>query len=59
MFAFTDVSEARIEKILAKYPEERKISALLPLLTLAQSQEGYITPEAMVEIGKRLDVSPA
>ncbi len=59
MFAFTEASETRIEKILAKYPEGRKLSALLPLLTLAQAQEGYITPEAMIEIGKRLDVSPA
>jgi len=59
MFAFTETSETRIEKILAKYPEGRKVSALLPLLTLAQAQEGYVTPEAMVEIGQRLDVSPA
>ena len=59
MFAFNEASETRIEKIMAKYPPERKISALLPLLTLAQAQEGYITPEAMIEIGKRLDVSPA
>lgn len=59
MFAFNDTSETRIKKIMAKYPEDRKVSALLPLLTLAQAQEGYVTPEAMVEIGQRLDVSPA
>ena len=59
MFAFNDTSEIRIKKIMAKYPEDRKVSALLPLLTLAQAQEGYVTPEAMVEIGQRLDVSPA
>ena len=57
MFVFTETAERRIEKILAKYPFKK--SALLPLLTLAQEQEGYVTPEAMVEIGKRLDVSPA
>ena len=39
--------------------ECRKNSALLPLLELAQRQEGYITPEAMEEIAKRLDLSPA
>ena len=59
MFVFTDESETRIEKILAKYPEGRKRSALLPLLTLAQAQAGYLTPEAMIEISRRLDVSPA
>jgi NADH-quinone oxidoreductase subunit E len=59
MFAFTETSETRIKKIMAKYPEDRKVSALLPLLTLAQAQEGYVTPEAMIEIGNRLGVSPA
>ncbi len=57
MFVFTETAESRIEKILAKYPFKK--SALLPLLTLAQEQEGYVTSEAMVEIGRRLDVSPA
>ena len=59
MFAFTEASETRIVKILAKYPEGRKLSAILPLLTLAQEQEGYVAPEAMIDIGRRLDVSPA
>ena len=59
MFTFTEASETRIKKIMAKYPADRKVSALLPLQTLAQAQEGYVMPEAMVEIGKRLDVSPA
>ncbi|MFQ5449757.1 MAG: NADH-quinone oxidoreductase subunit NuoE [Nitrospinaceae bacterium] len=57
MFTFTDTSEKQIEKILGKYPFRQ--SALLPLLTLAQRQEGYISPDAMVEIARRLDVSPA
>ena len=33
MFAFTEDSEKKIETILAKYPEERKMSALLPFLS--------------------------
>ena len=57
MFVFTETAESRIEKILAKYPFKK--SAMLPLLTLAQKQEGYVTSEAMVDIGRRLDVSPA
>lgn len=57
MFAFTQESEKEIERILARYPMKR--SALLPLLHLAQDQEGYVTPEAMEEIAGRLDVSPA
>lgn len=57
MFAFSEASEKRIEEILKKYPV--KLSALLPLLALAQKQEGYIKAEAMEEIGRRLDCSPA
>ncbi|PIQ97671.1 MAG: NAD(P)H-dependent oxidoreductase subunit E [Nitrospinae bacterium CG11_big_fil_rev_8_21_14_0_20_56_8] len=56
-FAFTEVNEARIPKILAKYPNRQ--SALLPLLTLVQRQEGHVSAEAMAEIGKRLELSPA
>ena len=57
MFAYSQEAEQKIEKILSKYPN--KISALLPLLTLTQREERYISPEAMQEIGRRLDVSPA
>jgi len=57
MFAFSQEAEQEIEKILARYPVKR--SALLPLLHLAQDQEGYVTPEAMEEIARRLDVSAA
>ena len=35
MFAFTEESEKKIVTILAKYPEERKMSALLPFLTFS------------------------
>lgn len=57
MFVFSQESEKEIERILSRYPMKR--SALLPLLHLAQDQEGYVTPEAMEEIAGRLDVSPA
>ncbi len=57
MYAFSQEAEQKIEKILLKYPN--KVSALLPLLTLTQREESYISPDAMEEIGRRLDVSPA
>jgi NADH-quinone oxidoreductase subunit E len=37
-FAFTEENQKRVETILARYPVERKASAVLPLLTLAQAQ---------------------
>ena len=55
--AFSESAEKEIEVHLKKYPE--KLSALLPLLHIAQREQGYVTPEAMEEIGRRLDVSPA
>lgn len=57
MFAFSKTAENEIVQILAKYPQEK--SAVIPLLHLAQRQEGYVTPAAMEDIGRRLDVSPA
>jgi NADH-quinone oxidoreductase E subunit len=59
MFAFTKEEEEKIERILKKYPPEQKRSALLPLLTLTQRRERHVSPDAMREIGRRLDLSPA
>jgi NADH-quinone oxidoreductase E subunit len=47
----------RAEELVALYPERR--SALIPLCHLAQEQDGWLTPEAMSEIGELCDVTPA
>ena len=59
MFAYSEAIEKEVQETLKRYPSERKVSALLPMLRLAQKQEGHITPEAMIEISRRLEVSPA
>ncbi len=46
-----------VKQILAKYPPEHKRSAVMPLLYLAQSEDGYITKAAMQEIGRLLDIT--
>jgi NADH-quinone oxidoreductase subunit E len=46
-----------VKQILAKYPPEQKRSAVMPLLYLAQRDQGYITKEAMQDIGELLDIS--
>jgi len=56
-YKFSKVQENEISRILAKYPV--KTSALLPLLTLVQRADQVVSPDAMVAIGKKLDVSPA
>jgi NADH-quinone oxidoreductase subunit E len=47
-----------VQAIKAQYPEER--SAVLPALRLAQEQhEGWLPPEALVEVADALDLTPA
>jgi NADH-quinone oxidoreductase E subunit len=55
-FAFTDEHKARIKKIIAKYPEGYQASAVIPLLDLAQRQEGWVTKPAIDVIAELLDM---
>ena len=45
-----------IKQIMARYPVEYKRSAVMPLLYLAQREQGYITKDAMQEIADMLDI---
>ena len=47
---------ARARQLIALYPEPR--SALIPLCHLAQEQDGWLTPEAMVDIAGLVGVTP-
>ncbi|HUF32205.1 MAG TPA: NADH-quinone oxidoreductase subunit NuoE [Acidimicrobiales bacterium] len=54
------LSSANVElarEIIARYPRSR--SALIPLLHVAQEQDGWVSPEAMAHIGELLDLTPA
>jgi NADH-quinone oxidoreductase E subunit len=57
-FAFNADSQEKIKKIIAKYPQGRQASAVIPLLDLAQRQEGWVTRPAIEEIAKLLDMAP-
>ena len=46
-----------IKQILSKYPPEHKRSAVMPLLFLAQREEGYLTKAAMQDVAKIIDIS--
>ena len=39
-----------VKQILSKYPPEHKRSAVMPLLYLAQREEGYVNKESMKDI---------
>ena len=45
------------QEIIARYPVPR--SALIPLLHLAQEQDGYVTEDAMAHIAELVGVTPA
>lgn len=46
----------QVEQILSQYPDKR--SATLPLLHLAQEQEGYITSAAIEVVAELVEVHP-
>jgi NADH-quinone oxidoreductase subunit E len=46
-----------IKQIMAKYPPEHKRSAVMPLLYLAQREEGYVNKDAMKDIAGMLDIT--
>jgi NADH-quinone oxidoreductase subunit E len=48
---------AQIDTILAKYPADQRRSAVMPLLYLAQSEYGHISPAAMEEVGELCGLS--
>src|SRR5207244_8010491 len=47
----------RARGTIALYPHSR--SALIPLLHMAQEQDGWVTPDAMEHIAEVLDLTPA
>jgi NADH-quinone oxidoreductase subunit E len=49
---------AEIAAIFAKYPPERKKSATMPLLYLAQKEYGYCSDEAIREVADLVGSSP-
>jgi NADH-quinone oxidoreductase subunit E len=46
-----------IEKVLVKYPADRKKSAVMPLLYLAQRDGGHVTKHDLAEIGEILGMT--
>ena len=57
MSLFTDENRALAREIIGRYPKPR--SAMIPLLHLAQSQAGWVSTEAMIEIGELVGTTSA
>jgi len=55
--SFAEKYPKEVEKILAKYPPDHKRSAVMPLLYLAQREEGYVDRHAIRDIASMLDIT--
>ena len=53
-FAFSKATKAKADWWIAKYPAERKASAVIPILWLVQKQEGWVSEPAIRAIGDLL-----
>ncbi len=47
-----------IQKILGKYPDDQKRSAVMPLLYLAQREGGFVTKGALEEVAAICEITP-
>ncbi|TCB92815.1 NADH-quinone oxidoreductase subunit NuoE [Micromonospora zingiberis] len=59
MTVFTDETRTRAREIIARYPADRSRSALLPLLHLVQSEEGYVSPAGVAFCAEVLGLNKA
>lgn len=55
---FTPERLEKVKEIIARYPEGRQKSALLPILHLAQEQHGWVSPETMDYVADILNIQP-
>jgi NADH-quinone oxidoreductase subunit E len=55
-FAFSRANAASAKQWIRKYPKGREQSAVIPLLMLAQEQEGWVTKAAIEHVSGMLDM---
>lgn len=58
MVAFNEEKLAKAHEIIARYPQGRQKSALMPLLHLAQEEWGWLSTEAMDYVAGLLQLEP-
>ncbi len=56
-FEFSKENLARVKEIIARYPEGRQASALMPLLDMAQRQSGWLPRAAITCVADMLEVA--
>jgi NADH-quinone oxidoreductase subunit E len=58
-FVYTPDNRARFDEIVKRYPPDRRKSAILPALWLAQRQQGYITASVMAYVAEAIGCTAA
>jgi NADH-quinone oxidoreductase subunit E len=58
MALLTEDRLKKVEEIVARYPEGRQKSALIPVLHLAQEQYGWLSAETMDHVAGLLKIEP-
>lgn len=54
--AWTEKEQQELDEILKKYPPERKLSAILPALYLAQREKNWLDDEDIAAVAEALDI---
>lgn len=57
MSEWSEATKERARALVAQYPNRR--SAVMPLLYLAMSEDGYLTEEGMAQVGDWIGLTPA
>jgi len=58
-FAYTPENQARFNQVVARYPPDRRKSAILYALSLVQNQQGYITAAGMRLVAEQIGCTAA
>ncbi len=58
MTQFSEERLAKVKEIIARYPDGKQKSAILPVLHLAQEQYGWLSTEAMDYVAGLLQLEP-
>ena len=58
MTKFSDEKLAKVQEIIARYPDGKQKSALLPVLHLAQEEFGWLSSDTMDYVASLLSIEP-
>lgn len=54
--AWTATEQQELNEILSKYPDDRKLSAVLPALYLAQAEKNWLDEDDIAAVAEALDI---